>query len=211
MNPKDSWLLDWDSFDDELESRESRKTLAIMDLMHQHKLQQRLITDLHAEKESKEKDIATFLRRALVEESSEVNSLSVELPNTAENIQKVLDLLENITFQQMVEIIQVDYLCEEDAGGQYLLAAKQEFVDMAKKVFRSATHLSMFYHPYNYVMVSAGDIALATMDTTDKYDVLMSLVDEEYAENIEDVKEVEAALRKAASNMVYALWDEVII
>lgn len=204
MNPKDSWLLDWDEdfeadANEDFEDREFRQRMAKLPMMMSSFLQPQ---------KSEQKEDASAKRRSLIEDTERVGPLTVELPNTKENTQRVLEFLENMTFEEMANIIQIDYLCAEDAGGQYLVAVKQEFVDMVRKIFRSATHHSVFYHPYNYALYPlAGDIRLTAMDPSDKYDILMSIVDDDYAENVNDV---EVALRKFTSNITYVLWNAAL-
>ena len=136
--------------------------------------------------------------------SFELGNVFNELPNTEDNIRKALETLEQITFDEIVKIAKFDSFFEEDAGGQYIMAVKEEFLEIVRKMFNGMSLLPSFSHPYNYVLGVAGDKVLERMDTVDKHDVMMSIAGDEYAERTDDA---EPFLRTIAKALAFILWE----
>lgn len=122
----------------------------------------------------------------------------------------ILERLSEMTFESVAGMSPWDHLSAEDAGGQYIISVMQAF----------ATNIRIFLRKDNSVdnllyMESKDETLFQTtdkLDTSDKYDILMSFYGEEEAESIEP-EDLLLRFDKLVASIVRPLWrhlrDEV--
>lgn len=102
--------------------------------------------------------------------------------NDKQYLKEALDIINNISIEEMIALIGFGHLSAEDAGGQYLLAVKDSFYYNAAKNFQDEPDVDYYENPREYSKGRNIHCSLATKDTSDVLDILLSLYGENEAE-----------------------------
>lgn len=102
--------------------------------------------------------------------------------NKDRNADKALEIIKNISVEEMTALMGLNHLTAQDAGGAYLLTVKNHFYDNASKCFSDNRAADYYQNPKDYVGGKSIHSDLFKMDEGDALDILLSIYGEEEAE-----------------------------
>lgn len=105
------------------------------------------------------------------------------LLNHDNHVEEALDIIKNISLEEMTGLMELNHLSDEDAGGKYLLGTRDAFHSYFLKMVKADPTASHYANPQQNSGGISIHYGLLGLDESDVLDILFSLYGEEEAEN----------------------------
>lgn len=99
------------------------------------------------------------------------------------HVEEALDIIKNISLEELMGLMELDHLSPEDAGGKYLLNTRDVFHSYVLKAVKADPTASYYENPQRLAGGISIHYGLLGLDESDVLDILFSIYGEEEAEN----------------------------